>query len=240
MFESHFDQARGLAAWELQPPTRVVPVVAGDSAATLGVSHELLWMLEQGLSRQELPVTVMEGLHGLRPQDVRLGHRAVLSRWLGDVAQGSVVLLHAPLEVLAVLLADSQARPLVALRDEKHSLVWAYNAVKVLVQAAGLQPILVQPEEGSAARRERISEAFASTCRERLGVIPSLWMLGYDEQCSGVLRRADDACLLRVLDSALMIDDERARNHVDHNLEYRQSQADQSIGASDVHRQRHA
>lgn len=240
MFENLSDQARGLASWDLALPTRVLPVVAGDSPETLRYSHELLWTLEQGLKAQGQTVVVLEDMSGLSPRDAAAGHQAVLRRWLSGIAPGCVVLLHAPLEAMAVLLTDSHARPLVALHDERRSLIWAYNAAKVLVQAAGLEPVLLMPGAGPAERHRQVAQAIASTCEQRLGAVPSVWVLGYDDQCSGTQRRESDACLLRVLDCALMIDEKRAREHVDQRFEYRQPTADPIIGASDVHRQRHA
>ncbi len=240
MFENPSDQARGLASWDLALPTRVLPVVAGDSPETLRYSHELLWTLEQGLKAQGQTVVVLEDMSGLSPRDATAGHQAVLRRWLSGISAGCVVLLHAPLEALAVLLADSHARPLVALHDEKRALIWAYNAVKVLVQAAGLESVLLMPGTGSGERRSQVAQAVASICGQRLGSVPAVWVLGYDDQCSGMQRREFDACLLRVLDCALMIDEKRAREHVDQRFEYRQPTADPIIGASDVHRQRHA
>ena len=240
MFENPSDQARGLASWDLALPTRVLPVVAGDSPETLRYSHELLWTLEQGLKAQGQTVVVLEDMSGLSPRDATAGHQAVLRRWLSGISAGCVVLLHAPLEALAVLLADSHTRPLVAWHDEKRALIWAYNAVKVLVQAAGLESVLLMPGTGSGERRSQVAQAVASICGQRLGSVPAVWVLGYGDQCSGMQRREFDACLLRVLDCALMIDEKRAREHVDQRFEYRQPTADPIIGASDVHRQRHA
>jgi hypothetical protein len=240
MLEAVFDQARGLAAWELAPPTRVIPVVAGDTEEMRRHTLEWLWVLEQGLRAQGHPVAVQESLQGLSSAHVGLGQREILARWLKPMPAGGVVLLHAPLEALAVLLADSEARPVVALQDERKALVWAYNAVKVLVQAAGLQPVLLMSDGVPASRAKQVFEAFAHTCDQRLGVVPSQWVLGYDDQCSGVLRQAREACLLRVLDSALMMDDKRPRHDVDQRIDYRQSPADHVVGAPDVHRQRHA
>ncbi len=242
MFESMFDQAQGLAAWELQPPTRVVPVVAGGTETAHRHSLALLWALEQGLQQQGHTVVVIEGLNGLQPRDALLGHRAVLRRWLQDVPAGSVVLLHAPLEALASLLSDSVARPLVTMRADKTAMVQAYQAVKILWQAAGLQPIVVQPEREVPATAERAAQAFCQTCERSLGVIPAVWRLGYDEQESADRRDRprNDASLLKVLDSALMIEDSGNRQHVDPHFSRSQHPADQIVGVADVHRQRHA
>jgi hypothetical protein len=119
---------------------RVVPVVVSPGRLD---SLELLWALESSLQHMGLSVAVVEGLHGLTPHDAAKGHRAVLAQWLQGVPTGTVTLLHAPLDALAVLLADSLARPLVALGTEPASLVQSYNAVKVLWQVAGLQAIVM-------------------------------------------------------------------------------------------------
>ncbi|HEX5805529.1 MAG TPA: hypothetical protein VFY31_04210 [Macromonas sp.] len=243
MFETGYDQARGLAAWELRPPTRVVPVVAGGTDASRQHTLSLLWALEQGLQQQGHAVVVIDGLNGLQPRDALLGHRAVLRRWLQGVPAGSVVLLHASLEALASLLGDSVARPLVAMAADKHAMVHAYQAVKVLWQAAGLQTVVVQQaDNASPALNDRAEQALRQACERCLGMVPSLWRLEYDEQTMGSWARPhNDACLLKVLDSALMIDDSGTQKHVDPCFERRQqSTADQIIGVSDVHRQRHA
>ena len=110
MFEPHFDQAHGLQALVPVPPTRVLPVVATEGDT---LSLELLWTLERELQAQGHTLVVIDGLRGLQPQDAAQGHQRVLQRWLAGVPQGVVVLLHAQLHPLAVLLADSEASPLV-------------------------------------------------------------------------------------------------------------------------------
>lgn len=231
------DQAHGLQRWALRPPTRVVSVVASENGP---LSLELLWSLEQGFTAQGFQVAVVEGLNGLRPQDAVMGHRAVLAHWLAEVPQGSVVLLHVPLNPLAVLLADSCARPLVAMSHNRSSVVHAYNAVKVLVQAAGLQPVVSAAAGDAASGWAFAVNALQETCQKQLGMTPAVWPLGYHDEHSGNESSLQVANLLKVLDSALLLEESGTRNDVELRFEPHQRQADQTVGVSDVHRQRHA
>lgn len=238
MPEFMFDQAHGLQGWALRPPTRVVPVVRSEGGLQ---SLELMWSLERGLQEQGLPVVVVEGVNGLRPQDAAQGHRAVLRHWLQGVPPGGVVLLHAPLDALAVLLADSLARPLVAMSTQHASVVWAYQAVKVLVQAAGLQPVVaLMAGAADSGSRQAAVQALQNTCGQRLGTVPAVWPLEYHDEHSGNGSSVQVAHLLKVLDCALLLEESGTRNDVEPCFEPHQSQADQNVGVSDVHRQRHA
>lgn len=250
MLESQvLDQAHGLQAWELHPPTRVLPVV--DTVPSTR-SFELLWRLEQSFRDLSLPVVVLEGVRGLRPQDATAGHRAVMRRWLSGVPSGSVVLLHAPLEALSVLLADSQARPLVALDDTPPGLVDAYNAVKVLHQAAALEPVVMAlqppplpgPPTASAPAAQRLEQAVQSlraTSVQQLAWVPLTWSLEYHFSGSGM--RDGAAALssrLKLLDSALILDDLETRSYDDKRDQRSPIRAEQILGAPDVQRQRYA
>lgn len=240
MLDHPADQAHGLQALELRPPMRVLPVVAtADDERSL----ELLWRLEQGVRAQALPVVVLEGARGLSAADARAGHRAVLRRWLTGVPPGSVVLLHAPLDALTALLADSLARPLVALTEAPAALVGAYQAVKVLHEAAALQPIVLALQPPAGVPRERLAhaqKAMIDTCEQRLGWVPLVWPLEYDASGNGNLPGwAAESGWLKLLDSALMIDESETRVH-DNSRQRSPSPADQTIGVPDVHRQRHA
>lgn len=237
MPELHFDQAHGLQKWALLPPTRVVPVVCSEQDTP---SLELMWALERGFKAQGFAVAVVEGLQGLQPRDADQGHVAVLGRWLAGVPRGSVVLLHAPLHALAVLLADSCARPLVALGQDKASVVQAYNAVKVLVQAAGLQPVLAVTGSARTEWTEAATLKLLQTCEKQLGTVPAVWPLEYHDEHSGNGSSRQVANLLKVLDSAVLIEESGTRNDVELRFEPLQRQADQTVGVSDVYRQRHA
>lgn len=246
MLEAGFDQAHGLQALDLRPPTRVLPVVASPDGER---SLELLWRLEQGLRALGLPVLVQEGARGLCVADAQAGHREVLRRWLDGVPPGGVVLLHAPLDALTALLADSPARPLVALTDAPAARVGAYNAVKVLHQAAALQPIVLRLEAVDhpaaapdvSARLAQAEQALRATCAQRLGWVPVVWPLGYHPSRNGtVAGRLAESGWLKLLDSALTIDESETRAHDDPCRQRCPIPADQTLGVPDVHRQRHA
>ena len=244
MHEAVFDQAAGLAALRLQPPTRVLPIV--ETSAGRG-SWELMWQLEQRLTALGESVAVVEGTHGLRVHDAHQGHGQVLAYWLDGVPAGTVVLLHAPLEALAVLLGSSSARPLVALADTPRSAVEAYNALKVMSQVAGLSPVVVSLPSGpdddarGPAPRAQMLEALRTNAGRHLGFVPTVWSLGYDASRNVGEWRTADACVLKLLDTAMVLDDADSPAYVhDATPRYTAHAADQIIGVSDVHRQRYA
>lgn len=241
---SELHQAHGLQAWELRPPTRVLPVV---SSAPDTRSLELLCRLEQSFRQLALPLVVLEGWRGLRPQDALAGHQAVMRHWLAGVPAGSVVLLHAPLEPLSVLLADSMARPLVAMDETPAALVQAYNAVKVLHQVAALEPVVVAlqpaPAQGDRLLEApgpllQATQALQHTCQQQWAWVPVVWTLEY--HFNGAALRDAGAALatrLKLLDSALLLEDPVPAHpgppcHL--------PPTEQTFGALDVHRQRYA
>ncbi len=239
MLDPIYSQAHGLQA--LAParfPTRVVPVVAPAREAE--PSLELLWVLEQGLQAMGQDVAVIQGVQGLQPQDASLGHQRVLQRWLRDVPEGAVVLLHAPVEALAVLLGDSVARPLVALQPTRRSVVEAYSALKVLVQVGGLQPIAVLRGTTERGLSRRTAQALIDNSTRRLGVVPPVWMLEYHEQPTDPRQAVPESFLLKVLDSALVMTCKGAPQDDSEPIARRTPHADPIIGVSDVHRQRYA
>lgn len=241
MLDQLHDQASGLAAMKLRPPTRVLPVVQSTGSTQ---SLELMWRLEMALMTLGLPIHVTEGAHGLTVRDASQGHQAVLHHWLEDVPPGTVVLLHAPLEALAVLLADSHARPLVALTDDPRALVDAYNACKVLGQVAGLQPVVItlrEPSTTSSADTGDWVERLRLNCESYLSAVPSVWSLGYHHSMNGSTDRFDESCALKVLDTALVLEETESPIHVHFpNKPRPKPAADPHAGVSDVHRQRHA
>lgn len=244
MREAAFDQAAGLAALRLQPPTRVLPIV--ETSAARG-SWELMWQLEQRLTAQGESVAVVEGTHGLRVHDARQGPAQVLAYWLEGVPAGSVVLLHAPLEALAVLLADSQARPLVALAGTPRGAVEAYNALKVLSQVAGLSPVVISlpcaphGDTQSSTPRTQMLDALRTNAGRHLGFVPTVWSLEYDASRNMGEWKTPDACVLKLLDTAMVLDDPDSPVYVHDATPHDTAHAaDQIIGVSDVHRQRYA
>jgi hypothetical protein len=241
MLDQLHDQASGLAAMKLRPPTRVLPVVQSTGSTQ---SLELMWRLEMALMTLGLPIHVTEGARGLTVRDASQGYQAVLHHWLEDVPPGTVVLLHAPLEALAVLLADSHARPLVALTDDPRALVDAYNACKVLGQVAGLQPVVItlrEPSTTSSADTGDWVERLRLNCESYLSAVPSVWSLGYHHSMNGSTDRFDESCALKVLDTALVLEETESPIHVHFpNKPRPKPAADPHAGVSDVHRQRHA
>jgi hypothetical protein len=243
MLDPLHDQASGLAAMNLRPPTRVLPIVHSSAGSTY--SLELMWRLERAMLHLGLTVHVTEGARGLTVQDASQGHQAVLQHWLEGVPAGAVVLLHAPLEALAVLLADSAARPLVAVTEDPRALVEAYNACKVLSQAAGLQPVIITllregPSWPAADNQDGI-ERLRLNCASYLSAVPSVWSLGYHHSMDGATDRFDESCALKVLDTALVLEETESPIHVHFpNKPRPKSAADPHAGVSDVHRQRHA
>lgn len=238
MFAPYFDQAYGLQGWDLQPRTRVIPVVASDNST---LSLELVWQLEQGLTAQGHAVEVVDSLRGLDTRSAAAGHVAVLQRWLRGIPQGSVVVLHAPMEALAVLLADSQARPLVAMGADRRAVVQAYNAIKVLVQVGELEPVVIPMGEADQTRQlTRAARALQEACENRLDIGVSVWPLEYHENIKDTRLSAQEACTLKVLDSAMVI--ETTPVHLESPIRptLRMPHPDQPLGTADVHRQRHA
>jgi hypothetical protein len=238
MFESGVDQAHGLRLWSPPRLTRVLPLVLSQGSPS---SQALCGALEAGFAALGHAVVVIDGVGDLRPEDASLGHGAVLQRWLAGVAHGAVVLLHAPQDALAVLLADSLARPLLPMGADRHSAVATYQAVKVLMQAGGLQPIVLQPTRIEALQRTRAARALADTCVRHLGLEPVVWGLSYDEAAVGRNLRESEACLLRLLDSALTLEAPLNRSVEDLRVaQPRRTLSEPLSGVADVHGQRHA
>lgn len=187
MLEAVRDQAAGLLAWKLQPPTRVLAVAAAERGAA---SLELLWRLREGCRALELPCVVMEG-----PPE----------RWGDGLEPGGVGLWHAPVSALWRDWRDVPGRPLVALTADPAALVDAYRAIKAL-SGGGLHPVVVAlPDEGdeTMAPHGALQAALAAlrrTCQQHLRAVPPVWTLGYHAQRSA--DPAGEGTLLRVLEAA--------------------------------------
>lgn len=135
-----------------------------------------------------------------------------LTRLARALPTGVFVLLTAPVEVLAVLLQGSQARPLVPLDGQPRSLVEAYNAAKVLLQAGDLRPVLVpmagsgrQGDAGGLQALEAPVQALAQCARTHLGEDLQIWPVAYDESQDTPAQRVPEAWWHKVLDSALVV-----------------------------------
>lgn len=196
MLEPVHDQAAGLLAWNLQPPTRVLAVVATERGSA---SLELLWRLRQGCDALGVASAVVEGAPGL---------------WGDGPDAGGVWLWHTPAEVAVRWWPPEGGRPLVALTAEPATLVAVYRAVKVLRQG-GLQPVVVAlPDAGEGADAhcatpvpgplEAALSALHRTCVAHLGWAPTVWTLGYHER--GSAEPGGEAVLCKVLDAAWTLD----------------------------------
>jgi hypothetical protein len=130
--------------------------------------------------------------------------------------EGAFVLLTAPVDVLAVLLQGTAARPLVPLDAQPRSLVEAYNAAKVLLQAGELLPVLVpmapagrfaSAQPGLAALEAPVF-ALVQCARTHLGVDLQSWPVAYDESRDTPADRVPEPWWFKVLDSALTVTSE--------------------------------
>lgn len=160
-------------------------------------------------------VHIMPGRLGL----LQLGNQAhgrpgsaTLARLIQALPQGVFVLLTAPVEVLAVLLQATGARPLVPLDAQPRTLVEAYNAAKVLLQAGELSPVLVPmaPRGHTAGGRgldalEAPVAALAQCARTHLGADLQIWPVAYDESRDTPANRVPEPWWFKVLDSALTV-----------------------------------
>lgn len=242
MLEAEFDQAAGLSALQLQPPTRVLPLVQSPAA---GDSLELLYLLEQGLQAAGLPVWVRQGWLGQHTHPSGLEWQQLLRQELAGAPAGTVVLWQAPLEVWAVVLADSAARPLVALTPHPASLLHAYNAVKVLWHVSSLMALVLSLPEAQAAQPgfddASVAYKLQQQCLQRLRMRVQVWPLGYDQGGSVSRVAAEEPCVLKVLETALVLENFESRSHVyPKPTERRTFAAAQKRGVLDVHRQRYA
>jgi len=246
MFESGFDQATGLAALRLQPPKRLLPVVQNPNPA---LAQAALRRLEDGLTDLGLSVLPLEGMPDTG--DAPSISTAWLEQWEQALPESGVLLWQAPLEAWAVRLADSQARPLVLLNAAPASLVSAYNALKVLWQVAALQALVLwlpdaEPAASQSACRDQNQEPepvqrLRQQAWRHLGLRTAVWPLGYDRQRGVLHQAADESCMQRVLETALVLQDSVRQPHV-HSIshEFFALSAHQTGAFPDVHRQRHA
>lgn len=168
-------------------------------------------------------VHIMPGRLGL----LQLGNQAhgqvtgaTVSRLIQALPQGVFVLLTAPVEVLAVVLQGTAARPLVPLDAQPRTLVEAYNAAKVLLQAGELLPVLVpmapagRNNRGGLHALDAPVQALAQCARTHLGVDLQIWPVAYDESRDTPANRVPEPWWFKVLDSALTV----ASDVVPHDL----------------------
>lgn len=186
------DQAAGLLAWNLRPPSRVLAaVVTRRSSASL----ELLWRLRCGCERLGLDCVVVETDPG---------------SWGSGPGAGAVWLWHTSASALLRWWPPEGGRPLVALSAQPAALVEAYQIIKVLHQD-GLQPVVVAlPEEADASDvgtakpapgpLQAAQTALLRTCKTHLGWAPTIWTLGYHER--DLADPTGEAVLCRALEAA--------------------------------------
>lgn len=153
-----------------------------------------------------------QGLLRLGNQGHALRSGSGVSRLVQVLPTGVFVLLTAPVEVLAVLLQGTAARPLVPLDAQPRSLVEAYNTAKVLLQAGELRPVLVPMAPAgrvaSSAGLQALEApvaALTQCARTHLGVDLQIWPVAYDENRDTPAQRVPEAWWLKVLDSALVV-----------------------------------
>lgn len=152
-----------------------------------------------------------QGLLRLANQAHGQGGDRCVQRLVQAVPDGVFVLLTAPVELLAVLLQATAARPLVPLDAQPRTLVEAYNAAKVLLQAGEVMPVLVPMApagRGVSARAAALDapvQALAQCAHQHLGVDLQIWPVAYDESRDTPANRVPESWWFKVLDSALTV-----------------------------------
>lgn len=159
-------------------------------------------------------VHIMPGRQGLMQLGNQAHGRAAgasVSRLIQALPQGVFVLLTAPVELLAVVLQGTAARPLVPLDAQPRCLVEAYNSAKVLLQAGELLPVLVPMAPAGRNNRTGLQaldapvQALAQCARTHLGVDLQIWPVAYDESRDTPADRVPEPWWFKVLDSALTV-----------------------------------
>lgn len=193
--------------WGGEAPTLVLDGQAGEHGQ--GLSH---WLhhptarLEALFSADGLtPVLpAREGLLELCELARKDGATAARVRLMAALPAGALVLLSAPPEVLAMLLMDSEVHPLVALDAGPRAVVSAYNALKVLLHAGGVRPVLVPMYvRARATELKRAELAVQRCCLEHLEESVQSWPVAYHDDHAAATVSVPESWWLRVLDSAL-------------------------------------
>lgn len=193
--------------WGGEAPTLVLDAQAAENGE--GLSH---WLARPTARLQALAgpdgltplLPAREGLLTLCELARTDGAAAARARLMAALPAGSLVLLSAPPEMLAMLLMDSDVHPLVALDAGPRAVVSAYNALKVLLHAGGVRPVLVPMHvKARAAELQRAETAVRRCCLEHLGEAVQSWPVAYhDDHAAGAVS-VPESWWLRVLDSAL-------------------------------------
>lgn len=154
-----------------------------------------------------------EGLHILAAQSglktllatvPQAGPHSALERLAACFEADTVVLVLASKEHLSVLFDDTAARPLIPLLPEPMGVVDAYSAVKVLMHAANVQPVLVPVRgEGPEEMEQQALKVLLQTAHKHLGRAPDCWAL--PDNRPGENRHALSGWMLKIVGSALPV-----------------------------------
>lgn len=151
--------------------------LADGSVTNLGAGHDSTgdWLVMPGA----------QGLRSLVDTAAAGGPDTALSRLFSPFAAGALILLYAPAQTLAGLLAGVSARVLVPVLQQTQASIDAYGALKWL-HAAGLCPVLA-PMDASA----QVLANVVDTAQRHLGLRAPLWTQ------TDWARRVPDGALVR-------------------------------------------
>lgn len=201
--QSH--QADGLHGWVLPAHTRLIPLWRPPGGPALNAALACAWTLEQDLRAEGYDVVVLD--EAAVPSS-SMALPAAPDAWLRErlraVPSHSVVLWLAPLDVLAVVLEGSAARPVLAFLPQttgRRGVVEAYNAVKVLWQVGGMQALVLTP----GATPAKYVKALTDCCAGHLEMAPSVWALEYHDTAEMPRPAWHEASVWKVLDSAFAV-----------------------------------
>lgn len=206
-FQDH--QADGLQGWALPGHIRLIPVWRPAGGAALVASLACTWTLERDLRAEGYEVVVLDEALAQTPltslaQFKHTGPDEMLRQRLRQLPDHAVVLWLAPLDVLAVVLEGSPARPVLPFLPQttgKRGVVDTYNAIKVLWQVGGLQALVLTPG-GTPAKYVK---ALTDCCAGHLEMAPSVWALEYHDTAEMPRPAWHEASVWKVLDSAFAV-----------------------------------
>jgi hypothetical protein len=175
---------------------------------TPGLFHQLRGeCFEASGNDEDLHVLAAQaGLAELLTTAATLGANAALARLARSFAADAVVLVLAPKEWLSVLFESSGARPLIPFAIDPTGVVDAYSAVKVLMQAGNMQPVLVPVRgEGPDEMEYQAMRVLLETARKHLGDVPGCWVLPDSRRDES--RDVFSSWMLKILGNALTLGD---------------------------------
>jgi hypothetical protein len=164
------------------------------SVANLGAGHDNAgdWLVMPGA----------QGLRSLVDTAAAGGPDTALSRLFSTFAAGALILLYAPAQTLAGLLAGVSARVLVPVLQQTQASIDAYGALKWL-HGAGLCPVLA-PMDASA----QVLANVVDTAQRHLGLRAPVWTQ------TDWARRVPDGALVRTDTPPFAPHRSPARGHV--------------------------